>query len=139
MLAASGFGVFLIFIFFLFFLASLAIRAQKKLQEQQTRLSQRGAAQRPATQTHGPRNAPRTRPRRPPALPKQPAAVQSPAPVPAPVQPLRPMVSLSRNAAATGMPSRISNLRLNPRTLREQYILIELFQPPLALRDDSRP
>jgi hypothetical protein len=135
MLAASGFGVFLVFIFFLFFLASLAIRAQKKLQEQQTRLSQKGAAQRTAAQTPRPRNAPRTRPRRPAALPKRAVAIQTPAPVQSP----GPMVPLTRPLKTCGTASNISNLRLNPQTLREQYILIELFQPPLALRDDSKP
>jgi hypothetical protein len=139
MLATSSFIVLLFFLFFLFILASFATRAQKKLKEQQQRLSQNPsvnvpARKRSASEASRVNPAQKRHPRRP-ALPKRPADSQTPAPAPAPVAIRPPMVSLAQKRAGdSGNNTRLAKLRLTPQTLRQQYILLELLQPPLALR-----
>jgi hypothetical protein len=76
----------------------------------------------------------------------KPRPAQAPPPLPAPAQAQTPTkfapqsappapISTSRRAATVG--ALAINKWLKPATLRQQFILTELFQPPLALRENK--
>jgi hypothetical protein len=108
------------------------------LQIQQRRPIQRATAPRPA--------APRPPARRPTQAPKHPAPRRASVPIEAmmqatPATPSIPNEAKPRPAAAPirqPLSANAATLRawLRPATLKQQFILTEVLQPPLALRDE---
>ena len=72
----------------------------------------------------------------PPPLPA--ARVPQPAPAPRKPAPAPAPEPVATSAQATRRPAFASSINrwLQPNTLRKQFILTEIFQPPLALRDE---
>lgn len=125
----------------------VATPAAKKI----TRQPRREPRQRPAQQRAAPQRDPVSN--LPPALaellrrtmqlPSQPAPIKAPAataPIPPPAPIARAPIPPAPVPAASLQPVQASNLRswLRPEKLRREFILTEILQPPLALRNDDR-
>ena len=88
------------------------------------------AQRRPAPQQGTRRGAPRI------SAPPLPPPVVVRAPTEAPVTPVPPMTI--KRQTSQGVNSDLLRRWLRPQTLRTQFIVTEIFQPPLALREERR-
>jgi hypothetical protein len=147
-------GVFIVIAVVIWIISSIASSVRKtsaktQVQKEQAKLrAVRQAIQRPVVAQPGPRAVRRAAnvspplkrllQRRPPPLPKRP--VQAPRREPEPVMmhladSPAPQTQTTQRPVTRAATAASLNRWLNPRTLRQQFMLTEVFQPPVTLRE----
>jgi hypothetical protein len=141
-----AFGV----VFVLIWLASMATgalakreqRKRRELEMSRQRPAPKAPPQRPAARPTPPKLARRPQmPRRPGKLPVQAPPPPVPVAAPVPAEPAYQVTSVpptrsSRGAAAASVSAPALRAWMRPATLRQQFILTEIFQPPISMREE---